>query len=185
VAEFTAGGTGANSPAGPRPGSGYAALMPAHRAARPRLSAGALFRDSHGRVLLVNPTYKNKWNFPGGGVDKGESPYQACVREVREELGITPPIGALLATGWRGRDGRSGKLFFVFDGGELDPASQAAIRLDPVELSEHLFADPDRAVELVPGWLGQLLTTAVAAHAEQTARYVELAPTTPIGAARC
>ena len=68
--------------------------------ARPRMASGALFFDDEGRVLLLEPTYKDYREIPGGYVEKGESPRQACIREVREELGISPPIGRLLAVDW-------------------------------------------------------------------------------------
>ncbi|WP_435852454.1 NUDIX domain-containing protein [Streptomyces sparsogenes] len=38
---------------------------------------------------------------PGGYIETGESPLSACRREVKEELGITPPIGSLLVVDWR------------------------------------------------------------------------------------
>jgi 8-oxo-dGTP diphosphatase len=55
--------------------------------ARPLVAAGALFTDPAGRLLMVRPTYKEFWDIPGGYVEPGESPRDACTREVREELG--------------------------------------------------------------------------------------------------
>ena len=43
---------------------GIAARMP-----RKRVSAGALFRDAAGRILVVEPTYKDSWEIPGGIVE--------------------------------------------------------------------------------------------------------------------
>ncbi|MCY7341198.1 MAG: NUDIX hydrolase, partial [Pseudonocardia sp.] len=50
--------------------------------ATPRLASGALFVDAS-RVFLVRKTYGNRWNIPGGYVDRGESPASACEREVQ------------------------------------------------------------------------------------------------------
>ena len=40
----------------------------AYRNSRPgkRMGAGALIRDPDGRVLMVEPTYKDRWELPGG-----------------------------------------------------------------------------------------------------------------------
>lgn len=48
------------------------------------------------KVLIlrrVNEYYMNNagmWGFPGGGIDKGETPKQAAVRECQEEIGVVP-----------------------------------------------------------------------------------------------
>ena len=56
--------------------------------ARKRMAAGALCRDRAGRVLLVDPVYRETWDLPGGAVEAEESPQAACRREVTEELGL-------------------------------------------------------------------------------------------------
>ena len=54
--------------------------------------AGALI-DKAGRVLLTErPAGKNLagfWEFPGGKIESGETPRDALVRELNEELGIS------------------------------------------------------------------------------------------------
>ncbi|MGH3806638.1 MAG: NUDIX domain-containing protein, partial [Pseudonocardiaceae bacterium] len=40
--------------------------------ARKRVAAKAVMRDRVGRILLVNPTYKEYWDLPGGMVEANE-----------------------------------------------------------------------------------------------------------------
>jgi 8-oxo-dGTP diphosphatase len=52
-------------------------------------SAGALVWDRKGRLLILKPTYKGGWTIPGGIVEAdGETPWEACQRETREECGL-------------------------------------------------------------------------------------------------
>jgi 8-oxo-dGTP pyrophosphatase MutT (NUDIX family) len=39
-------------------------------------------------LLVVRPSYRDHWNFPGGGLHPGKTPEQAARRELREELGL-------------------------------------------------------------------------------------------------
>jgi 8-oxo-dGTP pyrophosphatase MutT (NUDIX family) len=66
---------------------------------RQRLAAYALVFDDAGRVLLSREPGPRgrlgRWLLPGGGVEHGEHPEQAVVREVREETGLGVRVGAL------------------------------------------------------------------------------------------
>ncbi len=42
--------------------------------------------------------YKDGWEFPGGKIEPGETPQQALVREIREELDTLVRVGELLVT---------------------------------------------------------------------------------------
>jgi ADP-ribose pyrophosphatase YjhB (NUDIX family) len=56
--------------------------------------ATAVVEDGQGRVLLVRHSYVSGWQLPGGGVNAGEPPEHAVIRELEEEIGLaesTPP----------------------------------------------------------------------------------------------
>jgi 8-oxo-dGTP diphosphatase len=59
-----------------------------------------VINDARGRILLARRTEDRDlaglWEFPGGKVDPGETPEQALVRELREELGIEARVGERL-----------------------------------------------------------------------------------------
>lgn len=61
------------------------------RFATPNFTVGALalITDDGGRLLLVRPTYRQGWLPPGGFLQRRETPVEALVREVEEELGLT------------------------------------------------------------------------------------------------
>jgi ADP-ribose pyrophosphatase YjhB (NUDIX family) len=58
-----------------------------------RIGAYGLLRDDAGRVLLARGSglsaFPGVWSLPGGGVEQGEDPLDAVVREVYEETGVT------------------------------------------------------------------------------------------------
>jgi 8-oxo-dGTP diphosphatase len=52
--------------------------------------------EKDGRVLICQRKggrHALKWEFPGGKVERGETPHDALARELKEELGIDAHIG--------------------------------------------------------------------------------------------
>ncbi|MBB5785592.1 NUDIX domain-containing protein [Jiangella mangrovi] len=139
---------------------------------RPRVAAGALFFDGEGRVLLVKPTYKDGWDIPGGYVEPAETPLEACMREVREELGFDPTVRQLLVTDWAPSESEGDKLLFVFDGGTLTPEQIAALKLADDELEAWAFRDQTEMLNVLPPRLQRRITKAFSAA--QTGRHIYL-----------
>jgi len=58
-----------------------------------RPTVGAIIINNEGRLLVgkrsrFKKTEVGKWQFPQGGVNDKEDPYQAVVREIKEEVGL-------------------------------------------------------------------------------------------------
>ncbi|HJT55470.1 MAG TPA: NUDIX domain-containing protein [Ktedonobacteraceae bacterium] len=53
-----------------------------------KIGAFGIILDEHEHVLLCHRCDVDLWNLPGGGVEEGETPVQAVIREVKEEVGL-------------------------------------------------------------------------------------------------
>lgn len=141
--------------------------------ARPRMASGALFFDEAGRLLLVEPTYKDYREIPGGYVETGESPREACVREVAEELGIRPPIGRLLAVDWAPNPGEGDKVLYLFDGGVLVESERRRITLQAAELRSYDFHERRQLPDLTIPRLARRVAAGIEARTSGTTAYLE------------
>ena len=117
-----------------------------------RMGAGALIFNDAGQLLLVKPHYKDYWSIPGGIVEKEESPRQACLREVEEEIGIKLESVKFLCVDWVSTKGdKNENLQFIFYGGKLTEDQAGKIEIDDKEITEYRFMDTEKAVELLGG----------------------------------
>jgi len=120
------------------------------------VGAAALFRDAEGRVLLVEPNYRDGWALPGGTVesDDGETPRQGARRETLEEIGLDLEIGRLLAVDWVPGTTRPPIVAYLYDGGVLSEDQFKAIRLQEEELLSWRLVAREDLSEYIPGSLG-------------------------------
>ncbi len=141
-------------------GPGVAVPVPAIPA-----SSGALIFDQKARLLILKPTYKTGWTIPGGVMEAGgESPWEACVREVREECGLTVRAGRLACVDFRRpRPGRPGGVRFLFDCGRMDDAALGAVVLQREEISEYRMVSLDKALTMLRAPIKRRVRAACAA----------------------
>jgi ADP-ribose pyrophosphatase YjhB (NUDIX family) len=142
----------------------------AYIAGLPRVLAGAaaLFRDAGGRVLLVEPNYREGWALPGGTIesDTGETPRQGARRETLEEIGLDRPLGRLLAVDWVHGVGRPPLVAYLYDGGVLTGAELESIRLQEEELLSWRLVDRADLTAYLPDALGRRVLAALDVLAE-------------------
>jgi ADP-ribose pyrophosphatase YjhB (NUDIX family) len=137
----------------------------AYIASLPRVLAGAaaLFRDDEGRVLLVEPNYREGWALPGGTVesDDGETPRQGARRETAEEIGLDRELGRLLAVDWVLGTGRPPLVAYLYDGGVLSEDELKAIRLQEEELLSWRLVPREDLPQYLPCPLGSRVLAAL------------------------
>jgi 8-oxo-dGTP pyrophosphatase MutT (NUDIX family) len=125
---------------------------------RRRRHQGALVAIYVGQaLLLVRPSYRAEWTFPGGGIERGETPEAAAQRELAEEIGLeaTPLLPDCVLCGtWDGL--RDEVHFFTL---QLDQLPR--LRLDNREIIAARLVSPDDLHKLA-------LTGPVAAYLRRT-----------------
>ena len=136
-------------------------------------SAGALVWDRKGRLLILKPTYKGGWTVPGGIIEaNGETPWEACRRETREECGLEVRRGRLVCVDFlRPRPGRPGGMRFLFSCGTFRDSVLSGIVLQEEEISAYRLARVDRALRRLSGPVRRRVTAAV--NTSGKLRYLE------------
>ena len=132
---------------------------------------GEFYRPCAG-VMLVNPEgriwvgergdFPGAWQMPQGGIDEGESPEEAALRELREETGTQkariigetsdwltydlPPhlVGVALKGKYRGQKQKWFAMRFTGEDGDIDIAAD-----DHQEFSEWTWVPVSELVELI------------------------------------
>ncbi len=110
----------------------------AYKALRTPVAFGvsAVVPDAQGRALLVRQRYTPGWHFAGGGVDRGEPPAKAIVRELEEEVGLQSSAAPVLLGLYTRTVGMATNVVAFYR------VSDAAIAFHPnAEIAEVLWAD--------------------------------------------
>lgn len=113
------------------------------------MGAGMILLNGEKKILLVKPNYKDHWTLPGGVVEKDESPRDAVLREVLEEIGIKPKACNLVAVSYNRAHGKFGEsLQWAFFGGVLSSEEIGKIILNKEEHDDFGFFALDQLTTL-------------------------------------
>jgi ADP-ribose pyrophosphatase len=125
---------------------------------------GVVAVDAEGNVLLVNqyrsPLDKDLLEIPAGGIDKGEDPTTAVIREMREETGLRPQKVTRL-TGFYLSPGFCNEYMHLFLAEDLVPAPLSAedtagievVKVTARQISELIFSGKIEDSKSVAGLL--------------------------------
>ena len=119
--------------------------MTEQTADQPGISAGIIVHEN--RVLMVRRRVKEgqlSWQFPAGGIEAGETPEKAAVRETQEETGLT--VEAVKTLGDRVHP-KTGRLMHYV---ACSPISGEAHVADEEELAEVAWVAHAEIPDYVP-----------------------------------
>ncbi len=148
-----------------------------------RPCVGVMLMNPDGRVFVGqrNDRDSDAWQMPQGGVDKGESPRDAALRELWEETGVLPDLVEIIAETadwlpydlphdlvpriWKGRfRGQEQKWFLMRFLGTDD---QVNIQTDHPEFTEWRWQDVDQLVASIVPFKREVYIQVLAAFSDQ------------------
>ena len=100
--------------------------------------AGGCIFNAQGEVLLQRRGDTDKWGFPGGAIELGETPQMTAVREAKEETGLDVKVGKII--------GVYSDLDIMYSSG--DQAQSIVIAYELINVGGELFCDQKETTEL-------------------------------------
>ena len=139
-----------------------------------RMASGVIIRDIDERILMVKPSYKLNLEIPGGVVEKDESPYDACKRELKEEVGLDLIIERMLCVDYNKADDKETEsLMFIFYGGCIEKDIIEKIRVDGEEILSFEFMSLEELKDKATDSLYRRIEKSIEAIERQTIYYLE------------
>ncbi len=141
---------------------------------RKRMAAGAILFNEKGEILIVKPLYKDGWLLPGGVIEQDESPRAACVREVREEIGlVVSPLLVCVDFKPSIEYPNDDSLQFIFNCGVLSAEQIDSISLNDKEIADFKFCSVGKVVECFKGRTKKRFPKVIEAINNNTCVYLE------------
>ena len=139
-----------------------------------RLAADCLLTEEAGRLLVLDPPYKVRWDIPGGIVEVDEPPRRAAQREAHQEIGLDIEPGELIVVDWKPKDGDFTEVVaLLFDGGSLTARDIDRIVIEPSEVRGYRFVELVEAATLLDAELFARVAAGLAARATGRTAYLE------------
>lgn len=119
------------------------------RASQPQkmIVVKVIIQSDKGNILLAKPDYKKSWQLPGGGVDNGESPEDAVIRETLEELNLVIAKDNLEIKGTIYKADEE-LLFIIYEYKQVFP-EDIELKVQENEITDFQFADPNSVSSLL------------------------------------
>ncbi|WP_282170186.1 RNA pyrophosphohydrolase [Ruegeria atlantica] len=147
-----------------------------------RPCVGLMLMNTEGKIFVGqrNDRHKDAWQMPQGGVDKGEDPRDAALRELWEETGVTSDLVEIVAETdgwlpydlphdivpkiWKGRyRGQEQKWFFLRFTGRDD---QIDIQTEHPEFIKWKWQEPGQLIDEIVPFKREVYRQVVAAFAD-------------------
>lgn len=110
------------------------------------VALGAMALVEHrGKIVLVRQSYTSGWHLPGGGVERGEPPVTAVLRELREEIGLTNSAPPELFGVYTRKLGLATNVNVVFRVREAEFDFKPTLEIREVMLADPTEPPPDAA----------------------------------------
>ena len=123
---------------------------------------------------MLQPSYKSVMEIPGGIVEQNESPYDACKREVKEELGVNVSIDRMLCVDYNKADvDKTESLMFIFSGGIINSETIENIQVDEKEILGFKFLNPNEIKDFTTETLSRRIDKSLMALENHTSFYLE------------
>lgn len=126
-----------------------------------RVAAGILLFNENNELLLLKPTYKERWTIPGGVIEENEFLVDGLKREIKEEIGIEVEIKNLLVVDSKiikEGDHIDESLQMIFSSQVLANKQIKKIRLAKDEISEFKFVSWEEALKLLNSSLSKRIS---------------------------
>jgi len=110
----------------------------------------AIIEKDDGKILLTrSPKWNNKWIFPGGHIEAGETIEQALLREAKEEAGLElKPIATIAFGELIGSKDFYRPAHFIYFNLLCKTKDSVEVNLDGEELDDYLWITPEEALKM-------------------------------------